>query len=669
MIVPASAPDTDAVPQALQWRRQWVLWRLDAVGEDRFTKVPYQPSGEKASHDDPSTWSSFEDVTAALRDYDGIGFVFSESDPYGGADLDRCFNDSGTLLSWAVPIVQLAQDMGVYIERTPSGRGLHLIGRCRLTRGRSRRNVSGHDPRSGVEMYSRLRYFTVTGEQIGADGDVDADLQPVIDLLERTYFPAASDDAEIPVLGEVDEVRADKLAASFELNAHGAQLGLWRGQFDAQRHRSASEARLALLTRIALFLGPEATIDMVRAVALRAPFIKNDAIPRRKWPRLAEEECRKAITHALQIHAQDQLQVELTPRVGAGVAQPEGLILSLDELGKRAGSLRWLIKGLMPLDSLGLVYGASQSFKSFVVLDCALHVAHGMQWCDKRTRPAPALYVAGEGGAGLHNRIEAWHKVHGRDPKAARLGVVVQPLTLNEAAHLAALQVACDQFAQAMGEPPALVVIDTLSQTFAGNENSAEDMGRYLKVVGAAIRARYGACVVIVHHTGHTKPDQAEVRPRGSSVLGANPDFLLLCERAEGQFMTALRATKQKDAELTDLAFHLERVVLGQDEDGDEVSSLVARASQPGAEAAAAIVQSNTERVSKDAHALAGLIELGEIEHEGTLRERFYQNLGELAPEAKKKRFQRAKKQVLEAGLFVVRGVDWVRADPRSGGP
>src|SRR5215217_5232136 len=84
------------VPPELTERPQWVCWRLEERDE-KLTKVPYTAgTRRRASSTDPATWASFEDAKGAVGraepPYDGIGFVFSDADPFCGIDLDKCRN-------------------------------------------------------------------------------------------------------------------------------------------------------------------------------------------------------------------------------------------------------------------------------------------------------------------------------------------------------------------------------------------------------------------------------------------------------------------------------------------------------------------------------------------------------------------------------------------------
>jgi len=151
-------PIAENVPEQLTDRPQWVCWRYEKR-EGKATKVPYiAGTNSRASSNDLMTWSSFEFALAAYEVgeplYDGIGFVFCSADPFAGIDLDGCRNpESGEISAWAQKI--LADASEGYVEASPSGTGVHIIVEGRVRDGGLRRGP--------VEMYSRDRFFTITG--------------------------------------------------------------------------------------------------------------------------------------------------------------------------------------------------------------------------------------------------------------------------------------------------------------------------------------------------------------------------------------------------------------------------------------------------------------------------------------------------------------------------
>ena len=150
------------------------------------------------------------------------------------------------------------------------------------------------------------------------------------------------------------------------------------------------------------------------------------------------------------------------------------------------------------------------------------------------------------------------------------------PLLLTAQDEMARLKAAIGKLPQ----PPSVVIIDTLSQTFSGDENSSSDIGTYLRMINSEIRASFNCTVIVIHHTGHS----AAERPRGSSAITANLDFVLGVFKPDPEASRAkVGVHKMKDGDkVDDLYFNMTRLVLGEDSDGDEISSLVAAHDEAG---------------------------------------------------------------------------------------
>ena len=71
-------------------------------------------------------------------------------------------------------------------------------------------------------------------------------------------------------------------------------------------------------------------------------------------------------------------------------------------------STDWLIDGFIPANSLGIIYGYSCSFKSFIALDMCCCVANQIPWQGLETKQGAAYYLTGEGGTGIAKRLQAW---------------------------------------------------------------------------------------------------------------------------------------------------------------------------------------------------------------------------------------------------------------------
>jgi putative DNA primase/helicase len=139
---------------------QWVLWRYEEVN-GRRAKIPYQPNGKKASSTDLTTWNEYATVFERWQKYpnvySGIGFVFSEHDPYCGIDLDKSLDTDGHVKPWARDITERFHD--TYSEISPSGTGIKIWSKGSVPKGAALDVSEG----GRVEIYSTGRYFTVTG--------------------------------------------------------------------------------------------------------------------------------------------------------------------------------------------------------------------------------------------------------------------------------------------------------------------------------------------------------------------------------------------------------------------------------------------------------------------------------------------------------------------------
>jgi putative DNA primase/helicase len=154
----------------------WVLWRWERPKKDsnKWTKVPYQPSGAKAKNNDPATWSPYAAVIAVVDRYDGIGFVLFE---HGAFDLDKIRDlNTGTIAPWAQKLIDDSQS---YAEITVSGTGLRIIGT--VTGNETHRKWPIENGMS-LEAYRRTRrYITISGNQLPGTPSLLADIDQVID--------------------------------------------------------------------------------------------------------------------------------------------------------------------------------------------------------------------------------------------------------------------------------------------------------------------------------------------------------------------------------------------------------------------------------------------------------------------------------------------------------
>lgn len=205
----------------------------------------------------------------------------------------------------------------------------------------------------------------------------------------------------------------------------------------------------------------------------------------------------------------------------------------------------YLVDGLLDLDSESWIIGAPGSYKSFVALDIAAHVALGLEWRGRRVNRHDVVYVAAEGQKGIPGRVRAWEAVYGHRIKGMRwlpepVQVMGETTARDGQPGLAwrVLVEACRRLA------PGLIVLDTQARITVGmEENSNTSMGVLIEAV-RALKVATGACVLVVHHTGRNGRDA-----RGASALDGAQDTEIRIDRDEDPLTATIALDKQKDGD------------------------------------------------------------------------------------------------------------------------
>ena len=236
------------------------------------------------------------------------------------------------------------------------------------------------------------------------------------------------------------------------------------------------------------------------------------------------------------------------------------------------------VEGLLTETAMSVIYGESNCGKTFLALDLALHVASGTTWYGREVTQGSVLYLALEGGIGIHNRLTAYRDAHNLDDSDVAFALVSQGLNLrNQQGDLAATVATAKAIERHFRMPLRLIVIDTLSRAMAGgNENAPEDMTSLVDA-GDRLRQATGAHVMWIHHSGK---DQAR-GARGHSSLRAATDTEIEVLADEDGLRAEVR--KQRDLVSGDV-FHFTREVveLGNNPRGKPVTSCVIRAADKG---------------------------------------------------------------------------------------
>ena len=504
---------------------------------------------------DPVNWFSFEEAMNAYRNGvgNGIGIALSEEHPITVAgepfyltavDLDNCgnrMNDCETV--WH----QLGK---TYIEASPSGKGLRMLG---LSRSLVHSGLAG----DGRELYANKHFVTITGN--GGRGTL-CDFTSGIVALERQWFGGrtASKTPKKSLLGQPAQPEHPAFIAPvmtmLDTVSSDTDYGTWRDI----TYSLASTGWVC--ARQLAHIWSARTPHRYDAAALDKLFDSFDP-------------ARGVTLGTLTYHARKngwtdkptpflQMQPPPPPPPPGHSAAP--LLMTAAQL-RQIPAPPYVVRSVFPAQGLAAIYGEPGAGKSFLALHLAHAIATGTpDWFGFRVRQRPVVYVALEGVWGIGKRTIAM-ELHSKQlcPDQLRFWCRNIHLLTGDGIDLLASEIVA-----AVGNG-AVVIVDTLNQASPGaDENTSQDMGRIIansKRLAAAVEG----LAILVHHAGKNRAQGL----RGHSSLHAAMDVVLEVATVDGKHK-AWSITKAKD-DSSDVRrdFDLVAYTVGQDEDGDPVTS------------------------------------------------------------------------------------------------
>lgn len=231
-----------------------------------------------------------------------------------------------------------------------------------------------------------------------------------------------------------------------------------------------------------------------------------------------------------------------------------------------------LIEGVIGRNAMVVLYGDSNSGKTFLAIDIGASVCRVEKWMGRPTAGGLVVYLATEAAASVKMRARAYQRRH-----KVRLNgfVIVQsPINLFDGqADTTAVIALITALESEYGEKVALIIGDTLARISAGaNENNGQDMGVVLKNASSVTNAT-GATFLWIHHTGK---DQAKGM-RGWSGMRAAIDTEIEISADDMSGVRTAEITKQRDlpSKGDRFGFTLEMVPLGVNRWGTSRGSCV----------------------------------------------------------------------------------------------
>ena len=155
-----------------------------------------------------------------------------------------------------------------------------------------------------------------------------------------------------------------------------------------------------------------------------------------------------------------------------------------------------LIAGILEAGSVSMLYGVSGTGKTFIGLDIALSISHGIPWQGQAVQQGTAWYINTEGKRGLKKRLQAWYKEHEMlTPTMDHFKIIPWPLDL---------RVYTQELIETINDqevPPTLIVVDNFSMCTPGiDQNKQEQVAPVLHLINA-LAAEYACHILIIHHT------------------------------------------------------------------------------------------------------------------------------------------------------------------------
>lgn len=572
----ASPLESLRAPDALRDLKQWLVWKFEPNPKPgkKDLKVPYYaksgtkrgwmpgPRSKKVGQGSPEELPllvTFEEAKAAAveRGMTGVGLAMVDGCPVTALDFDHCVVDGAIH-----PDVE-ALIVGTYAEISPSGTGVRAFVKGDLG---DRSDAHPDDGSFGFETYSSSRFVTFTGNAtpdtitFDCENEVSEPSALLLETCEKRFGPKVVRQISI---GKSDKERVGLTDAQIKVVLQwtaGGDYHRWMAVGAALHHETEGEGEWLWdewSQGIAEYEGPD---EIRYKWSTMGNYTGNE---KTFWSVLREAQslgCPVNVDTASPDEFENLGDDPAVPKSG------EFNIRSHSDFAKQVRSVSWIVKEFLPQASLGVLFGESGSGKSFLAYDLCAAVSRGMEWNGRKVTQGRVLYIVAEGVAGFVNRIKAYCHQQAISPEDIDIDVIsdVTPNLLDKD------QVSRLIKAIAARDPYSLIVVDTFAQVTPGaNENSGEDMGKALAECRRIHRVS-GAMVLLVHHSGK----DASKGARGWSGLRAAADVELEVLRSEE--IRSVSVTKLKDGQDGgSVGFKLHTVVLGEDEDGDDITSCI----------------------------------------------------------------------------------------------
>ena len=246
-------------------------------------------------------------------------------------------------------------------------------------------------------------------------------------------------------------------------------------------------------------------------------------------------------------------------------------VVSGDSLSPKYQAPDELIEDMLVRNSQCMLYGDSNSGKTFLALSMAHAICEGVRFMGKEVVKGAVIYLATESPASVISRVQAIKDFHKCNME--NLYIVQIPVNFfTSDKHATEVIELTRQIESDSGEKVNLIIGDTLARMTAGaNENSGEDMVPILQRLDAIVDEADTAFLTI-HHSGKDATRGA----RGSSTIRAHIDTEIMVVEHNSQRTATVTKQRELPSKGTEIPFSLEVIEMGISKFGKTVSTCVA---------------------------------------------------------------------------------------------
>jgi len=247
-------------------------------------------------------------------------------------------------------------------------------------------------------------------------------------------------------------------------------------------------------------------------------------------------------------------------------------VVFADQLGTTFTPPDEIVQGVLTAGAGSVLYGDSNSGKTFAAIDMCCAIARGIPWLGRKTEQGLVIYLGTEAPASIISRLQAYQMHY--QVKVPDFAIVKNPINLfNDDGDTNRLIDCVKEIEHDRNKKAQLIVGDTLSRMSSGANENSSDMNVVVERFDM-IRAVTGSHFMLIHHCGKN----AAAGMRGWSGVRAAIDTEI--EVTDSLAGKCCEITKQRDlpSKGDRIGFSLEVVEIGRTKWGDPMTSCIVNA-------------------------------------------------------------------------------------------